>query len=341
MKNVFLRAAIVGSLALAIGPGQAWGQDKKIRLRIADALPAGHYIAQYTTRYWMEEVTRATNGTVEFEYYPAEQLGKAKDLLALALSGVADIAYVVPSYVSEKMPLSAVAELPGAFPTSCAGVTAYWKLSKDGLLASKEFGPNGVRALFSFVLAPYQVAVKPKFQQLKDLDGLKLRSIGGAQDITVRKLNAVPVRMASPEVFESLSRGTIDGAVFPYSSVVTYNLPVKYVTVGENFGTAAGHYMISEARWKTLPASVQKAMLDAGDATARHGCALFDKDVDSALEKLKQRQVAAVQLSPGEKRELASALATVASEWAEALDKRGKPGSETLRAFREALPPAR
>ena len=123
--------------------------------------------------------------------------------------------------------------------------------------------------------------------------------------------------------------------------MVTCNLPVKYVTVGENFGTAAGHYMISEARWKTLPPSVQKAMLDAGDATARHGCALFDKDVDSALEKLKQRQVVPVQLSAEGRRELTAALATVASEWAETLDKRGKPGSEALRGFREALPPVR
>lgn len=82
-------------------------------------------------------------------------------------------------------------------------------------------------------------------------------------------------------------------------------------------------------------------MLDAGDATAKHGCALFDKDVDSALEKLKQRQVVPVQLGAEERRQLATALATVASEWAETLDKRGKPGSETLKAFREALPPAR
>jgi TRAP-type C4-dicarboxylate transport system substrate-binding protein len=40
----------------------------------------------------MQEVTRATNNAVTFEYYPSEQLGKAKDLLALTASGVAGVA---------------------------------------------------------------------------------------------------------------------------------------------------------------------------------------------------------------------------------------------------------
>jgi hypothetical protein len=39
-------------------------------------------------------------------------LGKAKDLLALTQAGVIDIAYVAPGFVSDKMPLSVVAELP-------------------------------------------------------------------------------------------------------------------------------------------------------------------------------------------------------------------------------------
>lgn len=350
MRSMRFCAIAAALLVSSAGGGTAWAQvaqdqnrplEKKIRLRVADSFSVGHYIVEWGIRYWMDQVTQLTGGAVEFEYYPAEQLGKAKDLLALTLSGVTDIGYVVPSYVSDKMPLSAVAELPGGFPTSCAGVTAYWKLSKDGFLAQKEFAPNGVRAVFSLVSAPYQIALKPKFRGLKDLEGLKLRSIGGAQDITVRKFKAVPVRMPAPEIFESMSRGTIDGIIFPYASMVTYDLPVKYVSVGENLGTSAIHYMISESRWKTLPAGVQKAMLEAGDATAKHACALFDRDVDAAFEKLKQRQVVPVQLSPEEKRQLTAALVTVGAEWAEGLDKRGKPGTETLKAFREALPPAR
>lgn len=39
-------------------------------------------------------------------------MGKAKDLLSLTQSGVLDIGYVGPSYVSDKLPLFSVGELP-------------------------------------------------------------------------------------------------------------------------------------------------------------------------------------------------------------------------------------
>ena len=52
---------------------------------------------------------------------------------------------------------------------------------------------------------------------------------------------------------------------------------------------------------------------------------------------MQQRGVTLVKFSTADKKELESLLATVSTEWAEALDKRGKPGSEALKAFRAAL----
>jgi hypothetical protein len=85
-------------------------------------------------------------------------MGKAKDFLSLVQSGVIDIAYVAPGFVSDKMPLSVVSELPLEFSGSCQGTMAYWNLAKPGgLLDKKEFAPNGVRLLFTIVLPPYQI----------------------------------------------------------------------------------------------------------------------------------------------------------------------------------------
>jgi TRAP-type C4-dicarboxylate transport system substrate-binding protein len=114
MKH-FCRSSIIAMaiLLFLFCAGPSIGQEKKIVLRIADSFPPGHFMIRYCVKPWMEKVTKATNGLVECQHYPSEQLGKAKDILALTLSGVADIGYVGPSYVTEKMPLSAVVELPG------------------------------------------------------------------------------------------------------------------------------------------------------------------------------------------------------------------------------------
>ena len=333
--GTFLTAAVV----FAGLPGAAAAQD--VKLRIADSFPAGHWIPEAATKYWMDEVTRMTDKAVTFEYYPAEQLGKAKELLSLAQSGVADIAYVAPTYVSDKMPLSAVATLPMGFGTACEGTKAYWKLvQKGGILEKKEFAPNGMHMLFAFVLSPYQVfTASRKIETPRSLDGLKLRSGGGAMDLMERKLGAVPVQMAAPDVYMALSRGTLDGLVFPTSSIFSYNLGdyVKYSTVGQNFGSFVVTYVISEKRWKTLPAKVQAAMTKAGEATVQRACEAADSNEAKEIDRLKKAGATMVQLSANDKDLVTGLMADVGNDWAATLDKRGKPGTEVLKAFQEAL----
>src|SRR3546814_6004609 len=89
------------------------------------------------------------------------------------------------------------------------------------------------------------------------MEGLKLRTAGGAMDATARAFGAVPVRMAAPEIYESLSRGTIDGMLLPYASVLSYDLAglTKFATTKENFGSAVLTYVMSEAKWKKLARS--------------------------------------------------------------------------------------
>lgn len=333
-------AGLLSAALLGLALGGAHAQDKKLVLRVADSFPPGHAIPDYATKWWMDAVTKATQGAVEFEYYPAEQLGKAKDLLALTQSGVADIAYVGPSYVSDKMPLSAVSQLPGMFTSACVGTLAYWKLARDGVLRTQEFAPNGVRPLFAFVAPPYQVfTTKRRPDVLKNMEGMKVRTTGGAMDLMARKLKAVPVQMAPPDMMESLTRGTIDGGVLAVTSVIAYDFTrvVKYATIGENFGSFVGTYSISEAKWQKLPANVQKTMLELGEQAVQRACQLMDKNEEALFEKARQAGVALLRLPDAEHKELEHLFDSLAKEWAEGLDRRGKPGTETLKAYRAAM----
>jgi len=343
MKHYWKLVGLCGVLFSIWGNGALAQGKEKLVLRVADSLPtSGHWMVENATKFWMEAVTRATGGTVTFEYYPSEQLGKVRDMLALTQSGVVDIAYVAPSHLSDnKMSLSSVAELPGSFTTSCQGTLAYWRLAtKNGILAENDFAPNGVRPLWSAVMPPYQITIaKKKVQSLKDVEGLKLRAVGGALEITTRKLKAVPVRVPSPEIYDSISRGTVDGVILAISSLGSYNLHrlIKYATVDESLGSFVANYVISEARWKKLPESVQKAMINAGEEATRRVCAALDRDLQTDIAKFKQQGMVPIHFSAVDKKELQTRMASVQSEWAEEMDKRGKPGSEVLKAFQDAL----
>jgi TRAP-type C4-dicarboxylate transport system substrate-binding protein len=339
MTKLFKRTALAAVVAIFVAGGAL--AQTPIKIKIADSFPVGHYLPKYMTTPMMERLKAnpAAKG-MEFEYYPAEQMGKAKDFLALVQSGVIDIAYVAPGFVSDKMPLSVVSELPLDFTGSCQGTLAYWNLAKPGgLLDKKEFAPNGVRLLFTIVLPPYQVVTRKPFATLKDIEGMKIRASGSAKELVLKKIKAIPVLMPTPEVYESLSRGTIDGVLFPFNSLAPYDIHKlsKTGTIGENFGTFVANWVISEKRWQTLPPAVQQDLTAMGEQLTRSTCAQVEKDEAGDIEKVKAAGVKLITLPAADKAALATVMQEVAKDWADNLDKRGKTGTEVLNAFKAGL----
>lgn len=336
MKLPLKTPLLLAATLCAVGAAQA-----QTKIKIADSFPVGHYLPKYVTTPMMERLKAlpAAKG-IEFEYYPAEQMGKAKDFLSLVQSGVVDIAYVAPGFVSDKMPLSVVSELPLDFSGSCQGTMAYWNLAKPGgLLAKKDFEPNGIRLLFTVVLPPYQVITRKPFTNLKDIEGMKIRASGSAKELVLKKLKAIPVLMPTPEVYESLSRGTIDGVLFPFNSLAPYDIHKlsKTGTIGENFGTFVANWVISEKRWATLPAGVQQELTAMGEQITKSTCTQVEKDEAGDIEKIKAAGVKLMTLSAADKAAVQAVMQDVSKDWADNLDKRGKAGTEVLNAFKAGL----
>jgi TRAP-type C4-dicarboxylate transport system substrate-binding protein len=327
-----VRQALVGFGFLVASTVFAQAADP-IKLRVADSFPKGHFLVKLILEPWMEDVTKRTNGAVTFEHYPAQQLGKAADMLKLTQTGVADIGYVAPGYVSDKMPVSEVAMLPGAFAHSCQGTLAYWKLARNGIIAEQDYAANNIRLLLMVSLPQYRIfTVKQPVKQVGDVAGLKLRSTGGAQDLTLRAIGAVPVRMAAPDAYESLSRGTMDGLLFPLESVVAYGADklVKYATDGLGFASFVVAYSISETAWKKLSPDIQQAMIDAAERIIPDAC----KEVQKADETVKKTMEAAgVRFETVQADKFKDLMKGVNKTWADGLDARGKRGSEALREF--------
>lgn len=336
----FKKTAMVGAFSGAL-LGVAVAASAQTTLRIGDSLPSGHYIAEGLIEFWMDEVKDQLGDDIDFDHFPAEQLGKAGDMLSLAQTGVLDISYVGPSYVSDKMPLSAVAQLPGMFGNSCEGTLAYWELVKPGgLLYELEFEPNEVRPLMALALSPYQIyTAKKEIEGIDSFKGLKLRATGGAMEETVLNLDAVPVQMAAPDTRDALSRGTLDGLVFPNSSLPPYDLHglLKYATDGVSLGSFVATYSISNERWASLSDKEREVFTQVGEAATKHACELVDELDAEDKEKVKAAGVTYVTLGEDDLEKLNQATSDTAKKWAEDLDKRNRKGTEVLKAYQNAL----
>src|SRR3546814_18344193 len=106
-------------------------------------------------------------------------------------------------------------------------------------------------------------------------------------------------------------------------------------TVSGNLESLVSNEVISGGRGKTLPANVRKRADSMAEETSKRACAISQAGEEADRTRLKQAGVDLVTLSAGDKAIIRQNMSGVNQEWAEGLDKRGKPGTQVLTAFAE------
>jgi TRAP-type C4-dicarboxylate transport system substrate-binding protein len=111
---------------------------------------------------------------------------------------------------------------------------------------------NGVR----FYLFTRKEAQNGRF------DGMRLRSVPVYDDF-FRSLGGQPVRMAPPEVFTGLERGTVDGYGWPNWGVSDFGWQ-KYTKFqyGPGFLNAGVHILVNLDKWKGLAEDQRQCLTD-------------------------------------------------------------------------------
>lgn len=309
--------------------------------KFAHFLPATHPLWVDGGQVFTDAVTEATGGNIKWEVFPAGQLGK--DNLAVVTSGLADISIIATSYAPEKFPVSSVSELPGLYASACEGTGRFWHLAKEGgPIDVAEYDPLGIRVLYVLTLPPYTLMTTRKAVGTKaELEGLKIRANGPAMDKTIRALGAVPVRVPSSEMYDASSRGTIDGAVYPYGGVTPYKLEevLHYGTQGAMLGSGSILIAMSQKGWDSLSDDMKTAFDAAAAKAQRNLCEAQDRQEAMFRDEIVARAgFTVVELSQEERDLWQTALSSVAEDWAKEMDAQGKNGSALLDAYRAADP---
>ncbi|MCB1396660.1 MAG: TRAP transporter substrate-binding protein DctP [Rhodobacteraceae bacterium] len=332
-------ALLAATAATGLLTGTAMAQD--VTIRVAHVFPATHWLWAQAGEIFANQVTERTNGRIAFEIYPAGQLGR--ETATAIQNGVADAGVVVPSYEAAVVPLTSVLELPGLHSTACEATARNWTIaSEGGALYENEYAPLGLRPLYVNVLTPYQLMTNTaQVTNLDQVAGLKLRANGAAMSRTARAIGAVAVTVTSSETYDSLARGTIDGAFWPIGSTYEVGLEnvLNYTIRGTQLGGGATFFAISEELWESLSAEDQQIMMDAGMAAQQHLCHYLD-DLDASVEArmLSEGTLTITELSPEEQARWSVAVASVADEWVAEMESTGRPGAAVLEAYRTATP---
>lgn len=318
-------------------------QDEKkeiITLKLATYFTNTSLLWSGVAEPWMKRVTELTDGQVQFETYPGEQLGKAHDLLQLTRDGVTDVSIFPATYVPDNMPLTnMLSGLPNLSENAKEGTFAYNELLKTNKrMLESEYTKNGIKPILQVVSPTYEIwSPKKEIRTPDDLKGLKVRTPGGIANDVYKSMGVVPVTISHTETYEALEKGVIDSVTY-YSMAVessgTKDL-LKHA-VFPHIGTVIHPVAINTNAWNKLPEDVQKALTQAGEETMEHIGELYIKETDKFNEEFAKGAKVA-ELTKEEQDKWVKVTEEFTKKWIKENESKNPQYKEVLKTYKELL----
>lgn len=336
-KIVALGLSVLLAVALTGCGGETKTEDssKVYKLKVADGFPAQHFFTVNGLNKFMATVEKKSNGRIKFEHYPGGQLGKQVDMIELVKNGVADMAIVGPAYVSGKIPLSNVFDLPGIYPNSRVGAEMFLNLAQ-GILYKEEYSKMKIKPVFTMAYNPNDLFYNTKngnfIKNPADIKGMRFRVPGVSATLGVERIGGAPVSIVPQEMYEAAHRGTVDGCVLAFEALDQYKMQevLKMATTGVNITGWVGGYFINEKSFNALPKDLQQIIVDTGRETTID---LGNYVTESNAKYRKQYEASGMkvyELTPAESVEFQKAFEPVRDAWVKNLEAKKLPARKVL-----------
>ena len=255
---MYLRATALGAvLALGIA-ASAVAQDKPVHLKMGHWVPPAHPL-QKAMEEWGKSVEKASNGTITFQVYPAQQLGKAPDHYDMARDGIADVTYINPGYQPGRFPIIAAGELPFLMSNATGGSVALDKWYRK--YAATEM--KDVKFCLAFVHDPGALHSKKKIETPDQIKGMKIRPAHATMASFVTLLGGTNVQASAPEAREVLERGVADAITFPWGSILLFKIDsvTKFHLDVPLYATTFA-WVMNKAKYDSMSAAQKKVIDD-------------------------------------------------------------------------------
>ena len=166
-----------------------------------------------------------------------------------------------------------------------------------------------------------------------DVKGLRIKANAENADI-VKILGASPVTMPVTETYDSLSRGVVDGALFPIEALQGFKIGEVVKTVIENYGVSymtSMYCVMNKDKWNAISPADQKAIEKINDEyNEKFGKQWVELD-KNAEEFAKAKGVTFVTVSKAEEAATAKKMQPILDDYVKMTKSKGLPGDEALK----------
>jgi TRAP-type transport system periplasmic protein len=317
-RRRFLAAAAAVPVATMLGDSRARAED---HLKWAVFTPDNEVTFRTVMKPFAETVQRESDNAVVFDLFPNGALGRNPGSQPqMVVDGVADVAWVVPSYSPGRFPDTEVLELPGLFKDLRESSLVATRLNQRK--AFNDYGDFYVIGMWG--TAPYSIHTNFPVASIKDLKGKTIRASSKNESAALRAFGAVPIGMPVTEIPEAISRGTISGTTSHLSPFFDFGL--DRVTNNHFFiglGVVPLAILMNKKKFDALPQSARTVIeRNAGDPLTNRWIESVTAFNEENLEKLKSNPKNKIVFpSEAQREEAQKLLAPVRDAWVEASDR--------------------
>ncbi len=238
-------------------------------IRLGHDIPVDHPVNVHAIEAG-KKIRDATQGEVDLQVFPNNQLGDDTHMLANLRSGAMQMMALGDNILATLVPSTAIDNLGFVFKSPQDAWTALdggvgdivrADIAKAGLVPMHRIWDEGFRQITT--------STKP-INSPDDLKGLKMRVPPSPISLSLFQcLGAAPVTLNSAELYTALQTHVVDGQENPLGNIETMKLPQvqKYVAISDHMWV--GYWLLMNATfWQSLPADHRKIVADTFDAEA-------------------------------------------------------------------------
>lgn len=323
------------AVALAAAMGSSVASAQQTELIYNSYLPPMNVTHRTAVAEFAQRIEEESGGSITVTI-PDAPLAPVDRQYETVMDGIADMVILPTNEMTQIVTLNLIADLPYNSPTARAASIALWETYNEYFADLDEY--HGVKVLGTFVLPGRQIlGIKPILDG-ESIKGLRLWTPPGPLADLVQGLGAAPIATAFPELFETVSRGNVDGLIIAPGSALSARIldAIKYqIIVPGGVGSVSFAVAISQERFDALDESQQQALLRAAE-----GLGEIVGQANDDVEVIGNQAMTSAETVPASE-DLLAAIRPIAEaqieDWKEAARAKGLADPDAALAFYQSV----
>jgi TRAP-type C4-dicarboxylate transport system substrate-binding protein len=319
------RQALGGLAGLAIAAtGLRPARAAEFTLRLSSwGSPTAPQVSVFVPAF-KQAVEEGSKGRIAVQAFPAGALVKEQDVPSAIQSRVVDISLATIGGFASIAPPAALINSVMFRPTAETFLATAGSGSKLATALDESLAKRHVHLLSVLDNGPPMLVSRAAVHQPADLQGKPFRTYDKASSQIIHTLGGAPSTMPVSDVYAALQRGTVQGAIGGIQGAIglkEYEV-AKYMLNGNGvWGVGVTIYVMNGAAMASLPADLQKLVMEAGRQAELKTNQVIFKFIDDSIKAMRSHGMEVTELEPGtaEYHAFADALAPLAKEQAKGI----------------------